>query len=629
MDVLNVVIDALYDEEEEEDLLLMSLCKKNEKTKNMFLSRETEGCFQLLITRHLMDDDTKFQEYFRLTKHEFFGVHDIVSENLRTVPSSFVRRPISSCEKLALTLRYLATGESLRSLSFQFRISHNHVGRIVKSVLCVLAEKLLPLYLPAPTEYDLKAVANEFFEKWNFPNCCGAIDGKHVHIVCPKNTGSLYFNYESYFSIVLLAIVAAKYKFIYVDVEAYGKEGDSGIFQRSSVYQHIHKTLPKERILPGTGIVAPHVIIGDEAFQLTQSVLRSYPRDQARVDIEKRIFNYRICRARRTSENAFGILCQTFRIYYAPIAIDPIWIDKIILVTCSLHNLLRSSRTLSLFSDPTDIRMPEENMINLQHVLMLVAIARKRRYRTRIRRYGVRPFNKLRKLHGQYETMVKYIKTNDEKEFFSYTRMTPAMFDHLLMLVEPKVRKHPSRKNALCPSFRLCLTLHYLAEGCSMKEISRNYYIGKATAHVIIREICTVLWDVLKDIYIPEPTIERMVEVSKGFYRRWNMPNCLGALDGKHVSIQAPYHSGSEYFSYKKSFSLVLMAACDSYYKFIYVDIAAPGSLHDSYIFRQSNFGRAFLSNEFEDRLPQAKVLPNSNIVLPYFLVADQSLPVA
>ncbi|XP_031327285.1 putative nuclease HARBI1 [Photinus pyralis] len=261
--------------------------------------------------------------------------------------------------------------------------------------------------------------------------------------------------------------------------------------------------------------------------------------------------------------------------------------------------------------------------------LMLVAIARKRRYRTRIRRYGVRPFNKLRKLHGQYETMVKYIKTNDEKEFFSYTRMTPAMFDHLLMLVEPKVRKHPSRKNALCPSFRLCLTLHYLAEGCSMKEISRNYYIGKATAHVIIREICTVLWDVLKDIYIPEPTIERMVEVSKGFYRRWNMPNCLGALDGKHVSIQAPYHSGSEYFSYKKSFSLVLMAACDSYYKFIYVDIAAPGSLHDSYIFRQSNFGRAFLSNEFEDRLPQAKVLPNSNIVLPYFLVADQSLPVA
>lgn len=233
----------------------------------------------------------------------------------------------------------------------------------------MLAEKLVPLYLPIPSKNDLKMIANEYYKKWNFPNCCGAIDGKHVRIVCPKNTGSLFFNYKSYFSIVLLAVVDVNYKFTYVDIGAYGKEGDSGIFQKSNLYQCIHETLPDEQILPGTNSVLPHVILGDQAFQLTQSVLRPYPREQSEVDIQKRIFNYRLSRARRTVENAFGILCQTFRIFFVPIAVDPSSVDKIILVTCCLHNLLRSSRNmLSAIEDDINLQMPTENMINFRHV---------------------------------------------------------------------------------------------------------------------------------------------------------------------------------------------------------------------------------------------------------------------
>lgn len=69
----------------------------------------------------------------------------------------------------------------------------------------------------------------------DFPNCVGAIDGKHVRVVCPNKSGSLYYNYKNYFSIVLLAIVDAKYKFLAIDVGSYGKEGDSGIFAKSSM----------------------------------------------------------------------------------------------------------------------------------------------------------------------------------------------------------------------------------------------------------------------------------------------------------------------------------------------------------------------------------------------------------
>ncbi|CAH1381998.1 unnamed protein product [Tenebrio molitor] len=95
-----------------------------------------------------------------------------------------------------------------------------------------------------------------------------------------------------------------------------------------------------------------------------------------------------------------------------------------------------------------------------------------------------------------------------------------------------------------------------------MKEISRNFFIGKSITHYIIKETCTVLGP----LYLRPPKLDDFVEMAREFERRWNFPYCIGALDGKHVIIQCPYNTGSEYFDYKKSFSLVLTATCDAGY---------------------------------------------------------------
>jgi hypothetical protein len=73
-----------------------------------------------------------------------------------------------------------------------------------------------------------------------------------------------------------------------------------------------------------------------------------------------------------------------------------------------------------------------------------------------------------------------------------------------------------------------------------------------------------------------QPTEERWKETATEFYDLWNFPNCLGVLDGKHVTIQAPPNSGSQFSNHKKTFS-VLLALVDVHYNFIAVDDGSFG----------------------------------------------------
>lgn len=236
------------------------------------------------------------------------------------------------------------TGESMRSLSFGFRINYSYISVIIKITLAALKTKLIPIFMPDTKTINFMSKAAEFSYKWNFPNCFAAIDGKHIRIRCPGKSGSLYRNYKDFFSIVLLAMVDANYKFVAVDIGSFGKAGDSEIFFKSNMGKQILNRsfgFPEECALPGSNKVVPHVIVGDEAFRLDKHIMKPYTKKSATADKTKAIFNYRLSRARRVTENAFGLLSQVFRIFYRPIHLKTSTCDDLKWVACCLHNMFR------------------------------------------------------------------------------------------------------------------------------------------------------------------------------------------------------------------------------------------------------------------------------------------------
>ena len=226
---------------------------------------------------------------------------------------TFCKRPIEPGLQVAITLRYLATGESYRCLSFQFRVAHNTISHIVpdtcRDIVAAYGDEVMQI--PSTPE-EWRKVAKGFETRWNFPHTLGAIDGKHIRIKNPAFGGTHYYNYKKFYSVILMGMADAEYKFLYVDVGAIGSESDGGIFAKSQLEKMLdmHEiNLPPPDKLPNKPADSPPVhyfFLGDDAFALRHYLMKPYPSQSLTHD--ERIYNYRLSWARRTVENAFGIL---------------------------------------------------------------------------------------------------------------------------------------------------------------------------------------------------------------------------------------------------------------------------------------------------------------------------------
>uniref|UniRef100_A0A0K8VK72 DDE Tnp4 domain-containing protein n=1 Tax=Bactrocera latifrons TaxID=174628 RepID=A0A0K8VK72_BACLA len=157
----------------------------------------------------------------------------------------------------------------------------------------------------------------------------------------------------------------------------------------------------------------------------------------------------------------------------------------------------------------------------------------------------------------------------------------------------------------LVPLWRLAVTLIFLAQGCNFNVLSWSFKLGVSTVRKIIYETCDTIWEELHDAYLSTPNSHELRDIANKFCVNTGMPNCLGAIDGKHIRIKSPRNSGSLYYNYKKTFSIVLMAVSDANYVFTYVDVGALGSQSDGGIFVRSACGKKLLNGHWKFLLTQ------------------------
>lgn len=212
--------------------------------------------------------------------------------------------------------RYLATGCSFTDLHYVFRCGTSTAHEIVIDVCENIWQHLRDLCFPELIQEEWLKIAGGFETRANFPNCIGAIDGKHVRLIQPSGSGSTYFCYKKYFSMVLLAVCDSNYRFTFVDIGSYGKASDSSIYKHSVLFQKMNENtlnIPNDRPVSIAGDPLPFTFIGDEAFGLSTHMQRPY--GGKNLSQKKKIFNYRLSRARRYIECAFGILTNKWRIF--------------------------------------------------------------------------------------------------------------------------------------------------------------------------------------------------------------------------------------------------------------------------------------------------------------------------
>ena len=192
---------------------------------------------------------------------------------------------------------------------------------------------------------------------------------------------------------------------------------------------------------------------------------------------------------------------------------------------------------------------------------LLATLLLYQRYKRKKTRRYIRELNLTRTVKGEYTTLVKEMRQLDEERHFMYFRMSYRRFEELLQRVQEKITFPKNHRYPVSPDERLFLTLRYLATGDSQQTLAITFRLGKSTVSQIIYQTCEAIWDSLFSDFVRLPNRQTWRNISEEFWKHWNYPHCLGAIDGKHIAVKAPPNAGSDFYNYKGFHSIVLLGS--------------------------------------------------------------------
>lgn len=341
----------------EEDILYLYLLYRiyrRSKRRRVWvnpINRDREKYGILPIYPRLVDDVEEFYVYTKMTPDIFDDLCAIVSPEIRKMDTNF-REAIPPRERLLMTLRYLASGDSFRSLSYQFRVGTSTIRKIVYETCEAIWKRCHATEIPQLQNADLKASGADFQRRWNFPNCMGCIVGKKIRISCTSswqwpdnNNSSNSGSKKDRRSMILQGVVDARGNFVAIDVGDFERHGDSGpaIFRQTSFGKALMRDqldLPAPEVVEGSSNKPlPYVFIASISYPLLPRLLRPYPKRD--LTVKRKLFNDKLAHAHKCSELAFGSLVERWGVLKSVMTMDPPQVCKIVRACCILHNFVR------------------------------------------------------------------------------------------------------------------------------------------------------------------------------------------------------------------------------------------------------------------------------------------------
>lgn len=320
-------------------LLLQQVGEEEERFRSIRRCERNAGWWEMVWSTY---DNSRFKKTFRVTRQTFCYILENIRQDI--TKDQLTEMPISPECRLAICLYRLGRGDYLYTIAELFGVGlatiHVIVKEVCEAIVKNLWKKAVTNHFPT-SEQDFTEVMVDMNQLWQFPWCWGAIDGCHIPIQCPpggEEACKEYHNFKNFFSIVMMAIVDAAARFMWVSVGFPGNSHDSIIFQSTQLWSDIteKKVIPEiSQNFQGTDIYP--MILGDSAFPFRIWLMKPY--SNAVLSAEQHYFNYRLSRARMVSERAFGQLKSRWRVLYRKSSCQPDAVKCIALACVVLHNV--------------------------------------------------------------------------------------------------------------------------------------------------------------------------------------------------------------------------------------------------------------------------------------------------
>ncbi|EDV97425.1 uncharacterized protein LOC6558996 [Drosophila grimshawi] len=300
------------------------------KNQSEFLSKEN-----LLSELQSRKDECYHLNYFlAITESQFRYLVQKLEPIISQYAPQRKKKSFSAEERLAITLKYLATGEVHSCRNYCFRASKFVINEMIANICLGFYEHLKDQYVTLPkTDEQWRNAATDMERKHNLPQCVGNLFMRSIQL---QNNVSSNDDRKRAAAVIFTAIVDADNNFQYVKVERATNSRPNDIYNQTTAVELIERkmqTLEAQSKPQHKG----YYLAGDAVLPSTSYMVstRNIAKESAAYEALEQINAH--------AEQTMRILCNIFPILAQPLRVSEKHIGEVVLGCVALYNFLRKT----------------------------------------------------------------------------------------------------------------------------------------------------------------------------------------------------------------------------------------------------------------------------------------------